>query len=312
MNGGVALTAGLIDLAVVTGSSSIDTREPAERFGISSNTLRDKIGFTSLRRKAADTETSDLAVAAAQAVLSKTGREPNDIGALIVVTQNPDGFGLPHTSAIVQQKLGLPGVAAFDISLGCSGFVYGLATLAAFSESYLEKPALLVTADPYSKVVSEDDRETALLFGDGAAAALIGPDPVWRLAGTDFGTDGSGSQALHVDSTRHLRMNGRAVFNFSMTVVPDSIRRAVERAGLTLEAIDRFVLHQGSRYIVESVAQRLGIADRCAFSAAKYGNLVSSAVPAAFLDSVGPDDRNVVICGFGVGLSWASAVLVRR
>jgi 3-oxoacyl-[acyl-carrier-protein] synthase-3 len=101
------------------------------------------------------------------------------------------------------------------------------------------------------------------------------------------------------------------VFNFSATVVPGSIGRAVERAGLTLDRIDRFIVHQGSRYIVETVARRLGIADRCAFTAAEHGNLVSSAVPAAFVEGVKPQDRRVVICGFGVGLSWASAVLAR-
>ena len=115
--------------------------------------------------------------------------------ALIVVTQNGDGEGLPHTAAIVQHKLGLPTrVAAFDISLGCSGFVYGLYALKGFLDATGGQNGIMVTADPYSKVIDREDRITSLLFGDAATATWLGESPIWQLGEVHFGTDGSGAE----------------------------------------------------------------------------------------------------------------------
>jgi 3-oxoacyl-[acyl-carrier-protein] synthase-3 len=170
---------------------------------------------------------------------------------------------------------------------------------------------VLVTADPYSKIVDPDDRDTAMLFGDGAAAALLSEDPVWSIGRTDFGTLGQQRDGLMVKGDGKLAMNGRAVFNFSATEVPPSIRRALAANRLELADIDRFILHQGSRFIVETIAKRLAIEDRAPFCAQDYGNLVSSSIPVAFADAVRDSDRRVLISGFGVGLSWATTVLTR-
>jgi len=303
---------GLTRIAHYLPQERIDNVEAARKLGTAESLLRDKIGFLSLARMPAGCETSDLAVEAVRRVLSDAGIEPAGVQLLVLVTQNPDGHGLPHTSAIVHGKLGLSSsCATFDVSLGCSGFVYGLATAAALMEASGLTCGVLVTADPYSKIVDPGDRDTALLFGDGAAAALLTDRPKWRIGRCDFGTQGRDGACLVVGPDGKLRMNGRGVFNFSATEVPGSIRRALERNELELEDIDRFLLHQGSRYIVETVAKRLGIGDRAGFCAREYGNLVSSSIPVAFTEQVRDGDRRVLISGFGVGLSWATTVLTR-
>jgi 3-oxoacyl-[acyl-carrier-protein] synthase-3 len=303
---------GLSSVAYYLPEERIDNLAAAGRFGIGESQLQEKIGFRALARKPAASDTSDLAVEAARRLLARADIDPARVQLLVLVTQNPDGRGLPQTSAIVHAKLGLPqSCASFDISLGCSGFVYGLATAAALMEASGITCGVLVTADPYSKIVDPADRDTALLFGDGAAAALLTDRPQWRIGRCDFGTQGSAGDSLKVGAEGRLHMNGRGVFNFSATEVPGSIRRALERNALTLPDVDRFLLHQGSRYIVETVARRLGIVDRAAFCAQDYGNLISSSIPVAFAEQVRESDRRVVICGFGVGLSWATTALTR-
>jgi 3-oxoacyl-[acyl-carrier-protein] synthase-3 len=303
---------GLARIACYIPEERVDNLELAQKLGATEALVRDKIGFLRAARKPAECETSDLAVEAVRRVLADAHVEPAQLQLLVVVTQNPDGHGLPHTSAVVHGKLDLPSAcAAFDISLGCSGFVYGIASAAALMDASGLKCGILVTADPYSKIVDPGDRDTALLFGDGAAAALLTDDPVWRIGRCDFGTQGQQRENLMVGPEGTLRMNGRGVFNFSATEVPASIHRTLSLNGLELADIDRFILHQGSRYLVDTIARRLDIADRTELCAQDYGNLVSSSVPAAFAERVRDSDRRVLISGFGVGLSWATTVMTR-
>ena len=224
-----------------------------------------------------DIETSDLAVAAVGALQAQHAFDMQDVECLIVITQNPDGFGLPHCSAIVHDKLGLPQTcAAFDISLGCSGFVYGLSAITAFMEQNGLTTGLLVTADPYSKVINDEDRNTSLLFGDGAAATLITDRPVWRAGKYVFGTAGKHRNALKVNDARKLEMNGRTVFTFSATAVPPAIEKTLADNGLTIDNIDCVLLHQGSKFIVDTIAKRLDAEEKTGFHAGEYGNTVSS------------------------------------
>jgi 3-oxoacyl-[acyl-carrier-protein] synthase-3 len=303
---------GLARIAYHIPDERVDNLELARTLGATEALVRDKIGFLRAARKPAASETSDLAIEAVRKVLADACMNAAELQLLVVVTQNPDGRGLPHTSAVLHGKLDLPSAcAAFDISLGCSGFVYGIATAAALMEASGLKRGILVTADPYSKVVDPGDRDTALLFGDGAAAALLTDDPVWRIGHCDFGTQGQQRENLMVGPEGRLRMNGRGVFNFSATEVPASIQRTLARNELALGDVDRFILHQGSRYLVETIAKRLGIADRTEICAQDYGNLVSSSVPVAFAERVREGDRRVLLSGFGVGLSWATTVVTR-
>lgn len=280
--------------------------------GICPATLEDRIGVRRVARKAADQQASDLCVAAAQKLFESRVVEPRDIECLAVVTQNPDGWGLPQTSSIVHGKLDLPlTCASFDIGLGCSGYVYGLSIIKNFMQGNGLRRGLLFTADPYSDIVDPNDRRTALLFGDAATVTLLSDSGTWNIGRCDFGTCGARSDALALTPERRLKMDGRAVLEFCSAQVPGSLRRAVALNGLTCREIDRYVLHQGSRVVVESIARRLDEPGKAEFHCADYGNTVSSSIPLVLEEHLRDTDRVVAIAGFGVGLSWASTVLTR-
>lgn len=293
----------------------IDNRLRQVQFAVDENFLREKTGMLRLAVKAEDEDTSDLCCKAYADLVSQTGVLSEELECIVVCTQNPDGRGLPHTSAFVHGKLGLPDTCAiFDISLGCSGFVYGLSVIQGFMQANGFRKGVLFTADPYSKIINNEDKNTSLLFGDGATATLIGDNPVWRTGRFLFGSHGDAASAIQADPvTGALAMNGRAVFSFSATVVPDNIRAMLAVNGMTVDDVDLYALHQGSRYIVETIAKKLGIEPgRAPFVASDYGNTVSSSVPMLLSDTVRTAElRCVVIAGFGVGLSWASTVLYR-
>ena len=290
----------------------IDNRQRMAQFEVDEGFLLEKTGMLSQAVKADDEETSDMCCKAFADLAARSGISTAEVECIVVCTQNPDAHGLPHTSAIVHAKLGLPdSCAAFDISLGCSGFVYGLSVIQGFMQANGFRKGVLFTADPYSKIVDGQDKNTSLLFGDGATATLVGDAPRWRTGKFLFGSHGKEGAAIEVQQTGKLAMNGRAVFSFSATVVPKNISAMLAANELTVEDIDCFALHQGSRYIVDTIAKKLGVApEKAPFVAPDYGNTISSSVP-LLLNGIGAEARRVVISGFGVGLSWASTILFK-
>ncbi len=290
----------------------IDNIEQAQAFGESEDFIKNKIGAMRLPRKEEHQESSDLAVLAVHALFEKCPElEKSAIDAIVVVTQNPDGEGLPHTSAILQNKLGLSvTVAAFDVSLGCSGYVYGLFILKGFLEASGLSNGILVTADPYSKIVASDDRVTSLLFGDAATATWLGKSPLWCLDAVAYGTDGLGADYLKVDQHR-LQMNGRQVFNFASLQVAPHIKQFLEHENLPPAAIDLFCLHQGSAAILDGIAKRFGnFAERFVKDMTNTGNTVSSSIPLLLEKRAFHGELNrILISGFGVGFSWATAII---
>lgn len=275
--------------------------------------INQKIGMLHLSRKSESEQTSDLAVQAALNLKDLHAIDLAKTECLVLVTQNPDGRGLPHTSAIVHQKLNLPSsCAVFDISLGCSGYVQALSVAKAFMEAQSMKNGLLITADPYSKIIDPQDRDTAMLFGDGASATWLTDNPVWHVGLADFGIQSAQYDALKACDDGHLFMNGRAVFTFAATQVPKSVQRVLDRAGIGINDLDQVFLHQGSRYIVEALAKRIGAEDKSPFLAKDYGNTVSSSIPMMLADHLKPEWDRVLLCGFGVGLSWATCLLEKN
>jgi len=290
----------------------IDNYKRVKEFETDASFIRDKIGFESLSRKSQHEETSDLCVKAFEDLLSHTGVEAGSIGCIVVCTQNPDGTGLPQTSAILQHKLRLKdNVAAFDISLGCSGYIYGLSILKAFmSENGLRK-GLLFTADPYSKVLDPADRNTELLFGDAATCTLISEQPEYIMLKSRFATDGSAGNSIFVDkATSLLSMKGKDIFMFSMKKVPAQIEECLADNSLEKEQIDIFIFHQASKYIVDNLTKSLGLpAEKAPFLARKTGNTVSSSIPLVLRELLFSGYQHILLSGFGVGLSWATTIL---
>ena len=285
-----------------------------EKFDMNETFIREKIGFTELAKKSNLQETSDLCVKAWENLLKQNPLSSKEIDCIIVCTQNPDGYGIPHTSAIVHEKLSLSqNCATFDISLGCSGYVYGLSIIKSFMDSNGFKKGLLFTADPYSKIINNNDKKTATLFGDGATATLMTNDPVFELGLFVFGSDGTKKEGIIVGENGYLQMNGRAVFSFTVRVIPKNILEMIKKNNLTIENIDLFLLHQGSLHIINSIADSLGVPrEKCPFLSKNYGNTVSSSVPMILSHEFNNHEMQVaVLSGFGVGLSWASTLIQR-
>ncbi len=302
---------GIGDIGVALPDERVDTATLAPGLGIEPERLERRLGFRALARMPAGAEASDLGYAAVQA-LAAQGFDLGTVQCLCVVTQNPDGAGIPQVSTILHGRLGLgSAVATFDIGHGCAGFVYGLAIARSFMQVHGLSTGLLVTTDPYSRIVDPADPHTALIFGDGAAATVLTDRPRWRVGQTDFGSNGATRDALRVDAAHRLHMNGKRIARLASTVVPESIRTALAANGLTLADIDEVLLHQGSRYIVETIGDTLGARERTHFYAADYGNLVSSSLPVVLAQNVRESVNRVVLCGFGVGLAWATTVLTR-
>lgn len=307
----------------MTGIVAIGSYVPAGResnyakkaqFEMDDEFIRDKLGVEEVSRKDSDEETSDLCVKAFGDLEARLGRRIDSVDCLIVCTQNPDGAGLPHTSAIVHGKLGLPqNCACFDVGLGCSGFVYGLSIVKSFMRDNGMSRGLLFTADPYSKIIDPQDKNTALLFGDAATASLIEESPgAWVPGPFRFGTCGKDGDAL-VNRAGTLHMNGRAVFNFSATSVPQQVTGLLKDAGLGATDIDLFVFHQGSKFIVDQLAKRLSLpSEKVPMNLAGQGNTISSSVPLLLQQHLADAGlKRILLSGFGVGLSWASCLLTR-
>ena len=284
-------------------SHRLETADEATRLGVTPERLERRLGFRSLARKGAHQNASDLALAAVKDLVAQ-GVELGRVDCLSVVSQNPDGVGMPPLSAILHGKLGLtPEVAAFDLAHGCAGYVYGLAITRALMVSQGYRYALLITADPYSPIIDPDDYQTALIFGDAATATLLSDSPLWLIGHTDLGSAGAHRDALVRESGSHLKMNGRRIARICASTVPASIQKCLAQNELSLDEIDEVLLHQASRYLVESIGAALGAPGKTPFYAAEYGNTVSSSLPLALARHVPGSAKQLVRSGFGDGLS---------
>lgn len=289
--------------------SNLDVKD---KFDVSEDFIKDKIGMVTLAQKKPEQDTSDLAIEAVNNLFKQSEISPEQVECLIVVTQNPDGGGLPHTSAIVHNKLQLDkSCCVFDVSLGCSGYVQGLSIIKGMMECQGFENGILVTSDPYSKIINSSDRDTSMIFGDGATATWVGKHPSWKIGASDFGIDSRKNNSLQIDDSGQLFMNGRSVFNFAAVEVPKSIGRVLEKASLKIDDIDLVILHQGSKYIVEAIAKRIGSEGKTPFVANNYGNTVSSSIPIILAENIPSSAKTIILSGFGVGLSWATCIIER-
>lgn len=283
-----------------------------------------KTGVRLLHHAAGDETTLDMAHKAASKALEGVDDLPDTI---IVCTQTPDRL-LPHCSAMLQERLGFPGsTLCFDISLGCSGYGYGLATAYGYLETGLSKRVLLVTVDNYSKVIDPENRKCFILFSDGASATIIDkPDlkPIFH-----FGTDGTRNKAIVCENSGvsvvtgdaannpiakpSFDMDGYGVFLFTLGTIPAEIEKLLKKAELELEDIDCFVLHQASRYVLESIRTKLNIPEeKFIIDLEEVGNTTSSSIPIALkrAEEAGKVKRGdkIFTFGFGIGLSWSGSV----
>ena len=295
-----------------------------------------KTGITS-RHIAAENETAlDLAEKACVKIFNDGAIDKEEIDFLVFVTQNPD-YRLPTTACLLQDRLGLrKGIGAFDINLGCSGFIYGLAVAKSLVDAKLASNVLLVTSEIYSKYINELDRSTRTIFGDGAAATVVGIDGI-QIGPFDFGTDGSGEDAFKIPasgaripqteetskvledngnwrSQEQIFMDGTEIFSFTLREVPESVNRVLEKAGLKLEEVDQFIFHQANQFMLNHLRHVIGIdKEKFYINMADTGNTVSASIPIALKraldEKVIEENQTVLLSGFGVGLSWGTVIL---
>ena len=292
-------------------------------------------GVESRRKAAIDETASDMAVKAAERLFQEKAIDPKSIDFLLYCTQSPDYF-MPSTSCIIQDRLGIPTTAgAFGYDLGCSGYVYGLAIANSFVNSRLAKNVLLLTADTISKYLHPQDRNR-LLFGDAASATLISSDGMAEIGQFEKGTDGSGFEHIIIRNggNRHREltgkcstdqngnshyednfdMDGEAVFNFTVERIPMLIQACLEKNQISKEDIGYYVFHQANKYMLNTL-RKLNKLPKDGFfvDLSDTGNTTSSTVPIGLVKSITAgcikEGMNVMVAGFGVGLSWAATIL---
>jgi len=287
--------------------------------------ILEKTGITTRHIAAEDETAVDLAYAAGIKLLKSVN--PEQIDLLILVTQSPD-YVLPTSACILQDKLGLPkNCMAFDINLGCSGFVYALSIAGALIESGIANKGIILCSDTYTKYISKDDRTCRPIFSDGASAVFVERSEVDTIGPFVFGTDGSEYDRLIVKEggarfvcpvIEHphgtLEMQGSSIFLFTMSVVPASINKLLKNAEMTLNNVDLVVFHQASKLVIDNLTQRLSLDTKKVFTNyASIGNTVSATIPIALKDADTQgrlhNGDNVLLVGFGVGLSWGVTLM---
>ncbi|WP_223066733.1 beta-ketoacyl-ACP synthase III [Paenibacillus caui] len=274
--------------------------------------------------------TSDLAYEASVRALESAGLKPEELDLIIVATITPD-MAFPSTACILQEKLGAKKAAAFDLSAACSGFVYSLATATNFIGSGMYGNALVIGADTLSRITDYTDRNTCVLFGDGAGAVVLGPVPEGRgFKSFDLGAEGSGGPLLNLEGggsrlpaseetvkggKHFIYMNGREVFKFAVRVMASATDEVLRKAGLSKEDIDLFVPHQANIRIIQSAMQRLNLPEeKCVINVDKYANTSAASIPLALVEAAEAgriqEGDTVLLVGFGGGLTWGAATLV--
>jgi len=265
------------------------------------------------RRIAADNEnTSDMAFAAAQKAIQNAGITPGDIDLILVATVTPD-TPFPSVACRIQERLGAKKAAAMDISAACAGFMYGIVTAKQFIESQVYKYVLVVGVEKLSQITDWNDRNTAVLFGDGAGAAIIGPVSENRgILSFELGADGTGAKHLYQDE--YIIMNGREVFKFAVRQMGESCINVLEKAGLTKDDVDFLIPHQANIRIMEASRQRLELpVEKMSKTVNKYGNTSAASIPISMIEDVEAgrikEDDLIVMVGFGGGLTWGAIAM---
>lgn len=283
----------------------------------------------SYRRKADDDVcSSDLGAEAAKIAIDRAGLSFEDIDLIISASSSPDKF-FPSTACIIQSKIGAKNAAAFDLQAGCSGFIYGVTTAAQCIATGQFRNALVVGAEVLSKFTDWEDRNTCVLFGDGAGAAVLSQVESGGVLASILGADGGGADLLElsaggtkepasfetVKNHRHyIKMNGNEVFKFAVKILEDSVKKVVAKADLTLEDINYIIPHQANIRIIDAAVKRLKFPrEQVIVNLDKYGNMSSASIPVALDEALNAGriqkGDKIVMVGFGAGLTWGANLI---
>lgn len=272
-------------------------------------------GIKERRWASEEQDTSDIAFEASKKAIEDAGLTPADIDMIIVASATGD-MPFPSVANMLQEKLGTRKVPTMDQLAACSGFMYSMITAKQYVQSGDYKNILVVGADKLSKITDLTDRSTAVLFGDGAGAVVIGEVSEGRgIISYEMGSDGTGGKYLYLNKdTGKLVMNGREVFKFAVRIMGEASTRVVDKAGLKSDDIDMFIPHQANIRIMESARERLGIErEKMSVSVNRFGNTSAASIPLSISQELEngriKDDDTLVLVGFGGGLTWGAMVI---
>ena len=303
------MIAGFIGMGKYVPSHVLTNADLEKRLDTSDEWIRTMTGIEERRIADDSTDTSHMAYNAAVEAINNAGIKPEEIGLILVATVTPDR-PFPSVSTMLQQQLGATNAAAMDVSAACAGFMYGVVTAKQFVESGTYDYVLVVGVEKLSKITNWEDRNTAILFGDGAGAAIIGKVSEGRgILSFELGADGSGGKHLYQDEK--LVMNGREVFKFAVRQMGESAENVIRKAGLAKEDVDFLIPHQANIRIMESSRERLGLSvEKMSKTIHKYGNTSAASIPISLVDDLAEgrvkDDDVIVMVGFGGGLTWGA------
>jgi 3-oxoacyl-[acyl-carrier-protein] synthase-3 len=290
--------------------------------------IRERTGIRERRIAAPEEALSDLCLPACRDALEQAGLDASEIDLIIVATVTPD-MAFPSTGAILADQLGAPDAAAYDLSAGCTGFMYAVAQGYGMLAGGLAQKALVVGGDVLSRILDWSDRSTAVLFGDGAGAVVLERVPAGGFLGFELGADGSGGPQLYVpaggsrapaseetvaERMHFVKMNGREVFKFATRVLVSSAEAVLAECGRSIEDIDVYVPHQANVRIIEHARQKLGIPEeKTVIDVDRYGNTSSGSIPLALADAAADGrlrpGQLVLMTGMGAGLTWGSGLI---
>lgn len=320
----IGVGAGLPD-SVVTNSDLTNLVDTSDEW------ITTRTGIKSRRIAQENESTSGLAIEAARDAIGFANIESDTIDLIIVATSTPDDL-YPSTACKVQGAIGATNAAAFDLEAACTGIVYALSVAHQFIGSGTYKRVLVIGVDIHSRFLDWEDRNTCILFGDGAGAFVLEANDKEEtgILSTYLRADGTGAHLLSIPNTgtayphsgteppkaveRFLQMNGKAIYNFAVHAVPEAVRTACERADITVDDIDFLVPHQANIRIIKSAAERLGLKEeQLITNVDEMGNTSAASIPLALWQALQREQIQVpsTIClvGFGAGLTWASAII---
>ena len=321
--------AGIIGIGSYVPEKVITNGDLEKIIDTSDTWIVERTGIRERRVVAEGQATSDLATIAAERALADAGVSAEELDLIIVATVTPD-MVFPSVACLVQNNLKAVNAAAFDLTAVCSGFMYALVTGSTFIQTGMYKKILIIGAEALSTITDWTDRNTAILFGDGAGAAVLAEVPEgFGVLGVHLGAEGAGGDLLKMPAggsrlpataetvaqrLHYTRMDGNEVFKFAVKVMGEAVKHALEMANLTTADIDYLVPHQANIRIIQSAAKRVGMPmDKVVVNVDKYGNTSAASIPIALDEAVKggkvKKGDTIAMVGFGGGLTWAASIV---
>ena len=320
---------GIVGIGSYVPAKTVTNKDMEAIVETSDEWISDRTGIKCRHFVADNEHTLDLATKAAERALKDANLTPDDIDLIVVATATPDML-FPSTACLVQHNLNASKAAAYDLSAGCSGFMYSIATASQFIKTGLYKYVLVIGAEALSRLMDFTDRNTCVLFGDGAGAVVLGEVPEgYGILGIHLGSDGGGGPLLSLPAggTRipateesvknrlhYIHMEGNEVFKFAVKIMGEAAFKALEQAGMQPADVDWLIPHQANIRIIQSAAKRLKMPmEKVVVNVDRYGNTSSASIPIALEEAIHDgrikSGQTVVMVGFGAGLTWASTVI---